>query len=317
MNRKNEGLTKKDISEIHKENNVRFTANSDFKNQHDKIGLLDFSEIYHNNSKITRKNYKKLSKLEELFTSPDIIKKLLNTYTSYIKTEEIFLPIENIEITTPFHNCISNRRSARSFTGEAININQLSKLLWHSYGITGMLKLIERDSKEEVTGFVRAIPSGGSLYPIELYLAIYNVEGLKKGIYHYNVKNHSLEMISEWDNYLDSFINMFTLLPDFVNLKKTCATILLTDAYWKQNGKYGARGYRFSLMEAGHIAQNIQLACAGINIGSLCIGGYYDDELNNLIEIDEKEEPIVYAVAVGISEKDTMIMPLEPGEARK
>jgi SagB-type dehydrogenase family enzyme len=67
---------------------------------------------------------------------------------------------------------------------------------------------------------------------------------------------------------------------------------------WTQT-KYGPRGYRFILLEAGHAAQNICLAATQTGLASLCIGGYLDSKLNRILRLDPVEEGVVYAVAAG------------------
>ena len=302
MQKNESGITKKIIEDLHKKNNIQ---------------LLDLSSKYHENSKITRENYEDIFKIELLFTDAEIIKKLLNTHLSYIDTEEIFLPTNDIEISKSFYECIQNRRSLREFTGESINLQTLSNLLWHSYGITGMMKLRERETGEEVEGYLKSIPSGGSLYPIELYVAIINIDEVTPGIYHYNTKKHSLELLTKENDFINNFAQMFTIHPEVVDISKSCAVFILSSSFWKQNGKYGPRGYRFALMEAGHIGQNIQLASTGLDLGSVCIGGYFDDELNKLLDLDGINEGTIYAVAIGIPENNTMALNLKAGMAKK
>ena len=63
--------------------------------------------------------------------------------------------------------------------------------------------------------------------------------------------------------------------------------------------KYGERGYRFLLLEAGHIAQNLLLAAEADGMGGVAIGGFLDDPLNDLLDLDGVEEAVVYMVLAG------------------
>ena len=63
--------------------------------------------------------------------------------------------------------------------------------------------------------------------------------------------------------------------------------------------KYGQRAYRFALLEAGHVAQNLLLAAEGLDLGALPVGGFFDDELNRLLQLDGCQEFVVYLVLMG------------------
>lgn len=317
MDRKEMGITKDILDDVLKRHNIRISEELFDRQRHKDTYLMDLSKKFHENSKITRANVKMLSTLESLFASPEIVKMLGNTFLKYTGTKEILLPTENMGISKSIYTCIANRRSVRNFTGKSIDLGILSRLLWHSYGITGMLKLRERKTGEEVLQYLRAAPSAGALYPIELYAGIINIEGVKQGLYHYNIKHHSLEKITTHKKFLSNFMKTFTIHPHLVDIKKACAVFVLTAVFWRQKGKYGPRGYRFALMEAGHIAQNIQLAAVGMDLGSVCVGGYFDNELNNQIGIDKVDEEVVYAVVIGLPEIDTTTRSLTAGESRE
>lgn len=78
---------------------------------------------------------------------------------------------------------IQRRRSIRDYSGKPLTMKQLSLLLHSAYGIT------------EPSGPLRASPSAGALYPLELYPVVNRVEGLVSGVYHYRPKDHSLDLI--------------------------------------------------------------------------------------------------------------------------
>ena len=63
--------------------------------------------------------------------------------------------------------------------------------------------------------------------------------------------------------------------------------------------KYGDRGYRYALLEAGHLVQNLNLAAVALGIGTVNLGGFYDDELAGLLRIDPETEICLYASACG------------------
>jgi len=75
----------------------------------------------------------------------------------------------------------------------------------------------------------------------------------------------------------------------------------LSAVFHRSQKKYGPRGYRYILLEAGHVAQNLCLIAAEFNLGSLCMGGFYDSRLNRFLGFDGLSEAVVYSVAAGNS----------------
>lgn len=143
---------------------------------------------------------------------------------------------------------------------------------------------------------VRAYPSAGALYPIEVYVVANNVEYLKKGVYHYNVAENCLEYILNLSE--NDLTNKFSIRDQSID----CApiTILLTARFRRTIYKYGNRGYRFILTESGHLLQNIALLSTSYGMGTCDIGGYEDDEINEMLGIDGMTESVIGEVALGL-----------------
>jgi len=71
--------------------------------------------------------------------------------------------------------------------------------------------------------------------------------------------------------------------------------------------KYGERGYRYILLEAGHSAQNMCLASIALELGALPIGGFFDGYVSDLFQLDSEKEALLYALAVGEPSTDDRI----------
>ena len=69
--------------------------------------------------------------------------------------------------------------------------------------------------------------------------------------------------------------------------------------FWRSRFKYGQRGYRFALLEAGHLAQNVLLAAEALDLGAAPIGGFYDRQLAEFLEIDGVNEGPLYVIPIG------------------
>jgi SagB-type dehydrogenase family enzyme len=155
-------------------------------------------------------------------------------------------------------------------------------------------------SAQGITGYyvgypLRSAPSAGALYPFEIYVIVNNVSGLKRGIYHYQVLTHSLELIKLGD-YRSKITNC-CLNQDMAG--KSGVTFVLTAIFERVTFKYDERGYRYVYIEAGHISQNIYLQATSLGLGSVVIGAFYDDKINKLLKIDGKKEAAIYVHAVG------------------
>ncbi len=77
------------------------------------------------------------------------------------------------------------------------------------------------------------------------------------------------------------------------------AAIVVTGVFWRSRFKYGLRGYRFVLLEAGHVGQNVVLAAAALGLPALPLGGFYDRPVESLVGVDGLDEAVVYVVLLG------------------
>ncbi|WP_252503064.1 SagB/ThcOx family dehydrogenase [Sporosarcina sp. Marseille-Q4943] len=147
------------------------------------------------------------------------------------------------------------------------------------------------DSKESLHG---SVPSAGGLFPLEIYVAALNIEGIDRGIYHFDKIEQVLTPISyieKWttDIYFPE-INKFT--------EDSPVILFMTCNFENIVKKYGARGYRYALIEAGHIGQNVRSYCARLNLASCPIGAFYDDTVNSLLNL-QPGDFTVYAYSIG------------------
>jgi SagB-type dehydrogenase family enzyme len=253
------------------------------------------AEIYHELSKITHANGRSFRRRIQSIIGPEFfLKRLSQGYKSYPTSESVPLPKGKEVSETPlgqeFRKMIVNRRSVRQFTGRAVSLNEISVLMRNTYGITGRQTL-----QYNIEQILRAVPSGGALYPLELYVASFDVEGLEPGVYHYNVQKHSLEHVKS-GQFRAELGRAFFYEEMF---KKVSAQVIITGVLKRSYLKYGERSYRFMTLEAGHVGQNLVLSAVAMNLGCLMLGGYIDDDVNNVLEIDGVNESTLYGAAIG------------------
>ncbi|MDD5415490.1 MAG: SagB/ThcOx family dehydrogenase [Candidatus Daviesbacteria bacterium] len=183
---------------------------------------------------------------------------------------------------------LKNRRSSRTFSGKPISIKDLSYLLLYSSGI------IDHGFAPDKSR--RVYPSAGARYPLEVYpLILSDGDGVKAGLYHYNVKEHILEVILKED--LKHWLLEST--GNFKPIIKASVVFIVTGVLDRTRVKYGDRGYRYVLMEAGHMAQNLLLLATGLGMANLAIGGYTDSKVTELLNLELVKEVSLYMIAVG------------------
>jgi SagB-type dehydrogenase family enzyme len=191
-------------------------------------------------------------------------------------------------VDSPLRRLLVGRESCRRYDLRRLELAVLSNLLANACGIS---------RREEVVGgslcLLRTAPSAGGLYPVELYVVTRKVEGLADGLHHYNVRSHALEPL-RLDISLATLAPVMLTYPEEVN-----AIFFLSAVFARAQKKYGPRGYRYILLEAGHVAQSLCLSAVEQGLGSLCMGGFQDAALNRWLGLNGISEAIVYSVAVG------------------
>lgn len=207
-------------------------------------------------------------------------------YKSYPDKPKIELPKQNNIKTETLNHAILNRRSIRDFSKKPLSKEQLSYLIWASTGL-----------QRKERGFeYRTAPSAGALYPIETYVVINNVKNIAQGVYHYNIESNHLEEIKKGD-YRSAIAEAALNQPMCYH---AAAVFIWTAIFNRSKCKYGQRAYRYIYLDAGHIAENLALSATSINLGTCQVAALYDDEVNQIIDIDGITESTIYLSVVGV-----------------
>ena len=191
---------------------------------------------------------------------------------------------------SPLQELIRRRESCRGYRLAPMPLKTFAAILKCGYGIMRTSPLPKLGG-----AYFRAVPSAGGLFPLEIYALARSVEALADGIYHYNLRRHSVELLRP-GNWFDELDRVMVPAPF---IREANLIFFLSAVFSRSQKKYGPRGYRYILLEAGHVAQNLCLAAAEQQLGSLCMGGYADSQLNRFLEFDGVHEAVVYAVAIG------------------
>jgi SagB-type dehydrogenase family enzyme len=183
---------------------------------------------------------------------------------------------------------VRSRHSGREFTSGSLSLVELATLLHAAYGVTRRA----RDGSEQT---FRTVPSGGALYPLEVYCTVSRVAGVAPGLYHFDPPRRVLERYRLLDS-ADKLVRASTY-PELV--ERSAVTFIVTAMFWRTRFKYGARGYRFALLEAGHVVQNVVLVCAALGLAAVPLGGFYDRLVDEFLGVDGVNESSLYCVCVG------------------
>ena len=171
---------------------------------------------------------------------------------------------------------IAKRRSNREFASKPLTIEQIGQLSWSAQGIT-----------ERREG-LRAAPSAGALYPLELYVV------MPAGIYHYDPRRHELKPLIAGDKRVE--LQTSALGQEAVG--SAPAVFVVTAVYERTGFKYGDRADRYVHMEAGHACQNLLLQATALNLSAVPVGAFSDADVAGVLKLEKHEQPL-YLVPMG------------------
>jgi len=188
----------------------------------------------------------------------------------------------------PLIDAIRNRASQRVFTDESLTLEELSFLLWSTQGV--------REIDKNKVWTKRAVPSGGGRQPFETYLLVNLVDGLKRGVYRYLPIEHKLILVTENLPDVDDLLNK-AWFQNFIG--KSAVVFVWAAIPYKTEWRYSFISYKDILIEAGHICQNLYIACEAIGAGTCAIAAYEQKAVDQLIQVDGENEMTVYLSPVG------------------
>jgi SagB-type dehydrogenase family enzyme len=189
--------------------------------------------------------------------------------------------------TMDVFTAIANRRSRRAFGRGPLTLKELSFLLWATQGI--------RKIASPGTAF-RVVPSAGCRHALETYLCVFNVAGIEEGIYRYLPVEHQLFLISQPAN-LSSRLSKAALGQDFVG--KSAVTFIWTTIPYRMEWRYDIAAHKVIAIDAGHVCQNLYTACEAIQAATCAVAAYHQELMDNLLDVDGKEEFVIYLAPVG------------------
>ncbi|MBA5942811.1 MAG: SagB/ThcOx family dehydrogenase [Methanophagales archaeon] len=192
------------------------------------------------------------------------------------------LPVPAKDSETSIEEALLRRRSVRDYTGEPLTLSEVSQLLWAAQGITAP------------AWGGRTAPSAGATYPLEVYLVVGDVKNLPVGVYRYEPEGHRLVRVLESDKRVE--LSRAALGQAWV--REGAVSIVFSAVYERTTRRYGDRGIRYVHMEVGHAGQNVHLQAVSLNLGTVVVGAFHDEEVKRVLNLPDDEQPL-YIMPVG------------------
>lgn len=247
------------------------------------------AETYHELTKYTPESIRKPHKID--WNNPPAQAKHYETGV-HIDLER-YLPLAERPLTA------EAARFAASMTAEEASLAKLSHLLYLTNGVTAVIPYPERNF------LMRSAPSAGGLYPTELYVVTRGYEGLADGVYNFQISDHSL--IGFWEG--DRMADLHKACFEHPALEHADLAIVASAVFFRSAWRYQDRAYRRIFLDTGHVLGNLEMAAPWFDRIAFPIGGFYDDEINDLLFLERDAEEAIAVIALPKREKitDTML----------
>lgn len=195
--------------------------------------------------------------------------------------QSVTLPDPQRQGKAGFEELVQRRRSVREFSAGSLTLEQVGQLLWAAQGQTDPRGL-------------RAAPSAGALYPLELYLVVGTAASLDSGVYRYRSAGHALEPVGGGDRRRDLARAAWSQSV----VASAAAVVVIGGVYQRTTDKYGPRGRRYVHMEAGHVAQNLLLQATALGLNAVPVGAFDDARVRAVVGMGQGVQPL-YLLPVG------------------
>ena len=247
--------------------------------------------LYHLHSSYVRGRL--LERLDDRWVDPSVDEERRPfRFRTYPGSRRVDLPGRDFRLNVPLGAVLRNRRSVRSLCLRPLDLGRVGRLLHAGYGVRESLR------KDGAVRWERPCPSAGGLYPLELYLAAQRIIGVPDGIYHYDARAHQLEVRST--RRVHHELATMLIGQEAHDVVRNANLVIVISALFERTmWKYGERGYRYVWLEAGHLGQNLYLAATALGLGPVGLGGFFDDEVNRLLDLPAGEEHAIYLLCVG------------------
>jgi len=184
-------------------------------------------------------------------------------------------------------SAIRQRQSRRNFRHQALSLDELSFLLWATQGV--------RQRLDRATA-LRTVPSAGARHALETYLCVLHVQNVEPGFYRYLPLEHQLVWEFSDEQAVEK-LTAATLGQPFV--ARAAAVFIWSAVPYRMEWRYGLAAHKTIALDAGHVCQNLYLACEAIHAGTCAVAAYHQELMDKLLRLDGDDEFTVYLAPVG------------------
>lgn len=185
---------------------------------------------------------------------------------------------------------IRDRQSCRAYQPKSLTLAELSFLLYCTQGYKGM-------RPHSSVAALRTVPSAGARHPLDTYLAVLSVDGLEPGLYRYQPLEHQLWFIRPAGPSLPDEVAGACRGQLFAG--KSAVTFFWAADMYRCEWRYTTHAYKLVLLDAGHVCQNLYLACGEIGCGCCAIAAYDQEKSDALFGLNGDNNFVLYAAPVG------------------
>jgi len=192
--------------------------------------------------------------------------------------ELVNLPPPSHQGAMSVEEALKARRTVREFAARALDLRQVSQLLWGADGLS--------DPRGH-----RTAASAGATYPLEIYLVVgeRGVADLPAGVYRYLVKEHALEPGVKGD--LRPAVARASLHQTWMT--HAPVMVVIAAEYRRCTGRYGERGIMYTHMESGHVGTNVFLQAEALGLGAGIVGAFEDRGLSQSLQLPKDYVPLL------------------------
>lgn len=212
-------------------------------------------------------------------------------FKTYPDAPRVYLSRAHLPLRQDFETVLLARRTHRQFTGQSVDVRTFSTLLYYSFS-----PMFFCDADVFGTLMMKTSPSGGARHELEGYVAVFAVDGVEPGLYHYNAESHSLELLAgDFDRETVKHISYdVTMPPD------SAFVCFVTAIFGRSMYKYpNSRNYRVTLLGAGHLGQTFALTATALGLGPWQTIVFRDTELEHALGVDGFTEGVIYMFGAG------------------
>lgn len=255
-------------------------------------------EDFHERTKWTPVLERTLAQRLQLFLhSPQLRRVIARTRKRMLLLARLALPAAGLN-GIGLQQAIEARRSLFNQAparGPRLGLEDLAAILRFSYGVTGTMGGGGQGGPDTPLQPLRATASAGALYPLEIYVVAFDVDGLAPGLYHYDATGHALGQLRRED--MRSAFPPNELQPDL--MARANAVLVISAVMMRTVAKYRERGYRFVMNDCGALIQSLYLTAAARGVAACAWGGFCDDRLADFLALDNRSEVVCMGFVLG------------------